>query len=78
MKTINGELNIILNSILFIFGANIFYTLGWATEVVFLRAYKIDRFSNIMRWILFLIGTFISLIWTNMHYAIEFDVLFAY
>ncbi len=47
----------------FLFGANIFYTLGWATELLLQYYFKIPLWGNGIRRILFVLGTLFSFLW---------------
>jgi len=79
MRTMIGSEQIIINAIVFVLGANLFYTLGWGSGII--SYYRIDKTyvsSNRKRWILFTLGTIFSLILTNWNFVIEFDVLFAH
>lgn len=76
MRAMKGGAEIIINSIIFIFGANLFYTLGWGIGVIGIRFFKSKGLTNTGRWIVFIIGTIFSLVWTNFHFVMEFDVLF--
>lgn len=78
MRTIIGSEQIISNAIVFVFGANLFYSLGWGLEILRHNLYKANGLNKNKRWTLFTLGTFFSLIWTNQYFVIEFDVLFAY
>jgi hypothetical protein len=79
MRTVIGSEQIIINAIVFVLGANLFYTLSWGSGII--SYYSIDKkyaSSNRKRWIFFTLGTIFSLILTNWHFVIEFDVLFAH
>ncbi|MDX2360861.1 MAG: hypothetical protein QNK23_08650 [Crocinitomicaceae bacterium] len=78
MRSIKGSGQIIMNAILFVFTANVFYTLGWGLGVVSHYLFKSKGLNNTGRWILFILGTLFSLVWTNLNFVFEFDVLFAY
>lgn len=78
-KTIIGSDKIVLSSIFFVLGANLLYTLSWISGViVFYISQKTILSSKRKRWILFILGTVFTLLWTNLKYALQFDVFFAH
>ena len=78
MRKIIGNEQVIINTIVFIFGANLFYTLSWGLGIInYHITGKTYISSKKRRWILFILGTIFSLIWTSLNFTIEFDVLFA-
>ncbi len=77
MRTIIGGDHIILDVVLLIFGANVFYTLGWGFGVVNYYLFKSSGLSDWIRWSFFVLGTLFSLLWTTFYIVIKFDVLFA-
>lgn len=78
MRAIIGEQQIIINAIVFVFGANLFYTLSWISGMLYYYYHDKKYISNTTkRWMLFILGTLFSLMWTSFNFALEFDVLFA-
>jgi len=77
MRKIIGGNQIILEAFIFIFGANLCYTFGWIFGIANHYVFKTKHTSNTMKWILFSLGTILSLIWTNFHFVFKFDILFA-
>jgi hypothetical protein len=78
MRKIIGDQQVIINTIAFIFGANLLYTFSWVSGVInyfFLNKNYIS--SKRRRWTFFTIGTVFSLFLLQMHFVIEFDILFA-
>jgi len=51
--------------ITWLLGANIFYTMSWAFELIFYKLFKIYPFSKTWRKIIFIFGTLFSILWTN-------------
>ena len=49
-----------------LFGANVFYTMSWAFEILFNKIFKTYPFNKTTRKIIFIIGTLFSLWWTNL------------
>jgi hypothetical protein len=76
-RKIVGGVTIILEAIVFIFIANAFYTLSWGFGVLRHNLFKTKGLHKTGRWILFILGTGISIVITNMYFVIAFDVLFA-
>ncbi|NQY31062.1 MAG: hypothetical protein HRT69_16545 [Flavobacteriaceae bacterium] len=77
MRTIKGGDQIIIDAIVFIFGANLLYTMGWGFDILMPCLFKEKGLTNKSKWFLFILGTLFSLAWTNSYFLIEFDVLFA-
>lgn len=77
MRSIIGTRQIVWNAFVFIFGANLFYTLGWGLGVVSHYIFKTKGLNNTSRWILFVLGTLFSIVWTVFYFVVEFDVVFA-
>lgn len=78
MRSIIGTRQIVWNTIVFVLGANLFYTSGWGLGVISHYLFKTNGLNNTGRWILFVLGTLFSLVWTIIYFVVEFDVLFAY
>lgn len=78
MKTIIGEQQNIINAIVFVFGVNLFYTLSWISRMLYYYYHDKKYISSTTkRWVLFILGTPFSLLWTSLNFSLEFDVLFA-
>ncbi len=77
MRSIIGGKQIIINAIVFIFGANLFYSLGWLLGIANHYLFKTEYTSREKKWILFVLGTLFSLVWTTFYFVVVFDVLFA-
>ena len=77
MRNTIGSEEVIINAFSFILVANLLYTAGWVSEIYLRFLFKFKGFSTNIRWILFVLGTALSLIWTNFYFVIMFDVLFA-
>ena len=75
-RIVGGHI-IIFDAFKFIFIANAFYTLSWGVGALAYYTFKYTGLSNIGRWILFSLGTFFSIILTDLYFVFEFDVLFA-
>ncbi|MBU2927290.1 hypothetical protein [Winogradskyella psychrotolerans] len=77
MRKIIGGTQIILETLIFIFGANVCYSFSWILGIGNHYVFKAKSTSQTFKWILFILGTILSLIWTNFHFVLKFDVLFA-
>jgi len=50
-------------AIYFLFGANLFYTLGWASGLFLHFIYRDYVWNHVGRWSLFILGTLFSIFW---------------
>lgn len=75
-KIVGGQA-IILDAIIFIFTANVFYCLSWGGGAVSHYLFKTNGLNGTGRWILFVLGTLISIVITDVYFVFAFDVLFA-
>lgn len=55
-------------TILYNMVANMFYTIGWAVEILFLYYFKIKSLGTGIRLVLYLVGFIFSLLWTWIMY----------
>ena len=63
--TSSREFSIVL-SIIWFFGANVFYTMSWSFELLFFKFYGKYPFNEAKRKVLFVIGTLFSIWWTAL------------
>lgn len=77
MRGIIGEGQIIINSVLILIFVNVLYTAGWGLEVGSHYFFETKGMNPMLRWLLFIIGTTITVFALNFYFALEFDVLFA-
>lgn len=77
-RKIVGSQNVIIDAIKFIFIANVFYSLSWGLGVLSHYLFKTKGLNKTGRWILFVLGIFISVVITDLYFVFAFDVLFAY
>ena len=54
----------LIRSVIWLFGANVFFTMSWAGEILVLRKFKKIILNDNLRLIIFIIGCFFSFIWT--------------
>ncbi len=57
-------------SIIWIFGANVFYTMSWASELLLKYYFRKDGFNEISRKSLFVLGSIFSIFWTLLNYLL--------
>lgn len=63
ISTSSRELSIV-EVLIWIFGANVFYTMSWAFELIFYKFFKTYPFNKTFRKIIFVLGTLFSIWWT--------------
>jgi len=57
----------IVESIIWIAGANIFYTMSWSFELLFFKIFRKYPFNKTMRKTIFVIGSLFSIWWININ-----------
>lgn len=77
-RKIIGGFTLIVEGFVFIIMANVFYCLSWALGVAGHYAYKRRGSTIAGRWFYFIIGMLFSILATNLYFAMQFDVLFAF
>lgn len=68
MKHNNSSLQLdLMDAMIWLIGANLFYTLSWAFEVLYIRKFNKALLNNTTRYAVFIIGTLFSMWWTDLH-----------
>ena len=78
MVKITGTNQIILESLIYLLVANLFYSLGWGIEVLGHSFLNTRRLNAAEKWSLFAFGTLMTLTWTFFYYGFLFDAMFAH
>lgn len=63
--TSSKEFSVVL-SIIWFFGANVFYTMSWSFEILFFKFFRKYPFNKTTRKILIVIGSLFSIWWTTL------------
>ena len=72
-----GTSEIIWDTLVFVIVANLFYTSSWGLGIISHYVFKTKGLNNVGKWVLFVLGTLFSLVWTSIYFIFLFDVLFA-
>jgi hypothetical protein len=65
ISTSSRELSF-MSLLVWLFGANVFYTMSWAFELLFYKFFKRYPFNKASRKVIFVLGTLFSIWWTNI------------
>jgi len=63
ISTSSREL-LFVDVIIWLFGANVFYTMSWAFEMLFNKLFKTYPLNKVTRKVIFVLGTIFSIWWT--------------
>lgn len=76
MRSILGTQAVLWESVLFFVFANLAYYAGWGLEVGLYLIVGKGGMSNPIKWLLFILGTLLTIFVCNIHYVLLFDALF--